>query len=72
MTIKIYVNSRDNANPEAFLRILKRFKRKVDKSDILRDLKQRRYYEKPSEKKRRIWKENEHKRRKNKNAKRRR
>ena len=68
--IKIYISERDNQNPEAFVRILKRFKKKVDRNGILREFKQRIYFEKPSDKKRRIWKENARKRR-NKKGKRR-
>ena len=71
MGIKIYVKPRDNESPEAFTRVLKFFKKLVDKNGILREFKQRRYYEKPSEKKRRIWKENKRKRRKGKSGKRR-
>ena len=70
MGIKIYIRPEDNRSPEVFVRILKKFKRKVDKNGILRELKQRRYYEKPSEKKRRIWKENARKRRKKSSGKR--
>lgn len=70
--IKIYVRPIDNDTPEAFTRVLKFFKKKkVDKSEILREFKQRRYYEKPSDKKRRIRKENANKRRKTNRGKRR-
>ena len=64
MSIIVYVKPRDNETPEAFTRVLKFFKRKVDKNGILREIKRRRYYEKPSDKKRRIWKENASKRNK--------
>ena len=66
MPIKVFVRPRDNETPEAFTKVLKFFKRKVDKNGILREVKRRRYYEKPSEKKRRKWKENANKRRKSK------
>lgn len=62
--LKVTLSDRDNASPEAFDRILKIFKRKTMKSGILRELKQKRYFEKPSAKKRRIRKENARKRNK--------
>ena len=62
--LKITISDRDNASPEAFDRILKIFKRKTMKSGILRELKQKRYFEKPSAKKRRIRQENARKRNK--------
>ena len=71
MGIKIYVTPRDNQSPETFARVLKKFKRKVDKIGILREFKQRKSYEKPSAKKRRVWKENARKRRKENRGKRR-
>ena len=71
MSIKIYVTPRDNQTPEAFARVLKKFTRKIDKIGMLKEFKQRKQFEKPSEKKRRVWKENARKRRKANRGKRR-
>lgn len=71
MGIRINVTPRDNQSPEAFARVLKRFMKKADKSGILREFKQRKSFEKPSDKKRRVWKENARKRRKKNSGKRR-
>jgi len=62
--ITVFLDVKDNSSSENFDRILKIFKRKTMKSGILRELKQKRYFEKPSAKKRRIRKENARKRNK--------
>ena len=62
--ITVFLDVKDNSSSENFDRILKIFKRKTMKSGILRELKQKRYFEKPSAKKRRIRQENARKRNK--------
>lgn len=50
--IKITIKNYENNSSEAFAKAVKRFSKKVAKDGILRDLKQRRYYNKPSDIKR--------------------
>jgi len=47
----------DLSKDEPVERALKRLKRKLDRDDILREIRNRRYFEKPSAKKRRRMKE---------------
>lgn len=54
------VSVRDN---EPLERALRRFKRKIEREGVLRQLKERRHYEKPSERKKRKRKEAKGKRR---------
>lgn len=54
------VNVRDN---EPLERALRRFKRKIEREGVLRQLKERRHYEKPSERKKRKRKETKGKKR---------
>lgn len=53
------VDVREN---EPLERALRRFKRKLEKEGVLRQLKERRHYEKPSERKKRKRKESKGKR----------
>lgn len=62
--LRVTLTERDNSSQEAFEKVLKVFKRKIIKTGILKTLKQKRYFEKPSDKKRRIWSENARKRKK--------
>ena len=43
-------------NPHEFQKALRKFKRKVSESGILQDLKEKQYYEKPSDKRRKAKK----------------
>lgn len=56
--VKVIVHENDDLE-----RALRRFKRKMIRSGLFRDMKKKRYYEKPSEAKRRKARANERRRR---------
>ena len=48
--LKIILSQKDNASEEAFDKVLRKFKNQVKKSGIIKELRDRMYFQKPSEK----------------------
>ena len=59
---KIILSEKDNISQETFDKVLRKFKKLTRKLGIIKEIRDRRYFEKPSSKKRKVRLARQHKR----------